>query len=168
MNALVLFPIVYVMKKYDFGATLLAYGILSVVGNFCCKIGYVLFLFWLTLTTDSGPKKIPATHPDFVDLAAALAQGFAIQTFFIPILKKNPNNKLYKKMLGLTYVIGTIIYLFIAYSGAYSTICIYVGLVNRTPVRTPETIEDYFGNGSDWQVVLVEVIYLVHLYSAFP
>ena len=37
INALVLFPIVYVMKKYDFGATLLAYGILSVVGNFSLK-----------------------------------------------------------------------------------------------------------------------------------
>ncbi len=37
INALVLFPIVYVMKKYDFGATLLAYGILSVVGTFSLK-----------------------------------------------------------------------------------------------------------------------------------
>lgn len=97
----------------------------SLWNTFCCwylfcKIGYVLFLFWLTLTTESGPKNVPTTHPDFVDLAAALAQGFAIQTFFIPILKKNPNQKLYKKMLGITYVIGTIIYLFIAYSGAYS------------------------------------------------
>lgn len=34
LNAFVLFPIVYVMKKYDFGATLLAYGILSIVGKF--------------------------------------------------------------------------------------------------------------------------------------
>lgn len=34
LNALVLFPIVYIMKKYDFGATLLGYGILSIVGIF--------------------------------------------------------------------------------------------------------------------------------------
>lgn len=98
----------------------------------------MLFLFWLTFTTEPGPKSIPATHPDFVDLAAALAQGFAIQTFFIPILKKNPNQKLYKKMLGITYIIGTIIYLFIAYSGAYSNpINIKIGLVNRTPSKKP-------------------------------
>ena len=32
LNALVLFPIVYIMKKFDFGATLLGYGILSIVG----------------------------------------------------------------------------------------------------------------------------------------
>jgi amino acid permease len=37
VNAVILFPIVYVMKKYDFGATLLAYGILSVVGIFYLK-----------------------------------------------------------------------------------------------------------------------------------
>ena len=37
INALMLFPIVYVMKKYDFGATLLAYGILSIVGTFLVK-----------------------------------------------------------------------------------------------------------------------------------
>jgi len=32
LNALGLFPIVYLMKKFDFGTTLLAYGILSVIG----------------------------------------------------------------------------------------------------------------------------------------
>lgn len=78
-----------------------------------------MFLIWLTLTTEDGPKQIPATHPNFVDLAAALAQGFAIQTFFIPILRKNPNQKHYKKLLGLTYIIGALIYTFIGYSGAY-------------------------------------------------
>jgi len=87
---------------------------------FFVEIGYILFLIWLTLTTKPGPNKIPATHSDFVDLAAALAQGFAIQTFFIPILKKNPNQKLYKKLLSITYVIGTIVYIFIGYSGAFS------------------------------------------------
>lgn len=31
----------------------------------------------------------------------------------------------------------------------------------------PQTIEDYFAN-KQWEVILVEVIYLIHLYSAFP
>lgn len=73
------------------------------------------------MTTEPGPKQVVATHTNFVDLAAALGQGFAIQTFFIPILKKNPNRKLYKKLLGMTYVLGTGVYCFIGYSGAYST-----------------------------------------------
>ncbi len=33
LNAIALFPIVYILKKFDFGASLLAYGILSIVGN---------------------------------------------------------------------------------------------------------------------------------------
>jgi hypothetical protein len=70
------------MKKYEFGASLLAYGILSI-------IGYVLFLLWININTEPGPQKVPAVHRDFIDLVAALAQGFAIQTFFIPILKQN-------------------------------------------------------------------------------
>ena len=108
------------MKKFDFGASLLAYGILSIVGKYFFILGYVIFLIWLWITTEPGPKSVVATHSSFVDLAAALAQGFAIQTFFIPILKKNPNRKLYKKLLGLTYILGTCVYCFIGYSGAFS------------------------------------------------
>lgn len=33
LNALALFPIVYIMKKFDLGASLLAYGILSIIGT---------------------------------------------------------------------------------------------------------------------------------------
>lgn len=67
-----------------------------------------------------------------MDLAAALAQGFAIQTFFIPILKKNPNKKLYKLLLGATYIVGTIVYGFISYAGAYSK--------NKTYIRHCKSI----------------------------
>jgi hypothetical protein len=55
-------------------------------------------------------------------MAAGLGQGFSIQTFFIPILKTNPNQKLYKKLLALTYLIGCIVYAFIGYAGTYSMI----------------------------------------------
>ena len=65
---------------------------------------------------------MPAADPLFVDLAAALAQGFAIQTFFIPILKQNKNRKLYGKLLFITYVVGTLVYTYIGYSGAYSIV----------------------------------------------
>ena len=84
-----------------------------------------MFLIWLSLTTEEGPKQIPVVDGNFVDFAAALAQGFAIQTFFIPILRKNPNQKQYKKLLSFTYVIGTLVYAFIAYSGAHSKIILY-------------------------------------------
>lgn len=113
LNALALFPIVYVMKKFHFGASLLAYGILSI-------IGYCIFLTWMWASAPKGEKTVPLTDDRFVELGAALAQGFAIQTFFIPILKQNPNRKLYKKLLLLTYGIGTLVYSYIGYSGSQS------------------------------------------------
>jgi len=131
VNAFALFPLVYLMKKFDFGTTLLAYGILSVIGKKNLTKGYVIFLIWMFFDTTPGENKVPIAYPDFVDLAAALAQGFAIQTFFIPILKKNPNKKLYKRLLGITYVVGIIVYGFISYAGAYSNILLILGIVNR-------------------------------------
>ncbi len=122
LNAVVLFPIVYIMKKMDFGVSLLAYGILSIVGTCFILLGYVCFLIWMLFTTEPGPKQVPAADPLFVDYAAALAQGFAIQTFFIPILHKRGARHLYKKILGVTYVVGILIYTFISYSGAYSIV----------------------------------------------
>ena len=52
-NALGLFPLVYIMKKYSFGPTLLAYGIFSI-------IGYCSFLIWGWVTAPSGEKTVPA------------------------------------------------------------------------------------------------------------
>lgn len=40
INSLILFALVFVMKYFDFGASLLAYGIISI-------IGYCIFLIWL-------------------------------------------------------------------------------------------------------------------------
>ena len=83
---------------------------------------------------------MPSSDSLFVDLAAALGQGFAIQSFFIPILKQNINRHLYSKILVFTYVIGAIVYTYIGYSGAF-------GIVNRVPaVMFPATVEEYFGD----------------------
>lgn len=51
INAFVLFPIVYIMKKFHFGASLLAYGILSI-------IGYCIFLVWMWAVAPEGPNKV--------------------------------------------------------------------------------------------------------------
>lgn len=67
-----------------------------------------------------GEKQLEPANKHFPELAAALSQGFAIQTFFIPIIRKNPNRHLYKKLILITYVIGTLIYAFIGYGGALS------------------------------------------------
>lgn len=58
------------------------------------------------------------------------------------------------------YLIGGVVYMYIAYAGSF-------GILNRVAVIKPvQTIEDYFSR-DQWEVAIVEVIYLVHLYSAF-
>ena len=110
LNAIALFPLVYIMKKFHFGASLLAYGILSI-------IGYCIFLSWMWITSPSGHHHVEQADIHFLELGSALAQGFAIQGFFIPIMKQNPNRKNYGKILILTYAIGIAVYTFIGYSG---------------------------------------------------
>ena len=73
------------------------------------------------MTAPEGENKVEAADPLFTNSAAALAQGFAVQTFFIPILKQNSNIIFYKKLLGITYFVGVIVYSYIGYSGAFGT-----------------------------------------------
>ena len=44
----------------------------------------------------------------------------------------------------------------------------FLGIINRTVIGpTPaQTVENYFKKDT-WEVAVVEVIYLIHLYSAF-
>ena len=69
---------------------------------------------------EEAKESVVLANADFIELGAALAQGFAIQTFFIPILKQNPNRKLYKKLLFATYMMGIAVYSYIGYSGSQS------------------------------------------------
>lgn len=59
-----------------------------------------------------------------MDLAAAMGGAFAIQTFFIPILKKNKNQNKYVFLVMLAYILGGAAYLYIAYMGAFGIISI--------------------------------------------
>jgi hypothetical protein len=101
------------MKKYHFGASLLAYGIIS-------TIGYCFFILYMWFYAPTGPTTFVAVNKHFPQLAAALGQGFSIQVFFIPILKKNPNRFIYKRLLKITYLIGGLVYGFIGFGGALS------------------------------------------------
>ena len=50
---------------------------------------------------------------------------------------------MYSKILLITYLIGTVVYTYIGYSGAYS-------IVNRiAPIDDPVTVEEYF-NDKEW------------------
>lgn len=67
-------------------------------------------------------------------MAASMGTAFSIQTFFIPVLKKNKNQEDYQFYTFIAYLIGGSIYLYIAYAGSF-------GILQRTPLdENPETI----------------------------
>ena len=58
----------------------MGFGIISI-------IGYCIFLIWMLASAPSGDNKIPEFGSGAVNLAASMGQAFAIQTFFIPVLR---------------------------------------------------------------------------------
>jgi hypothetical protein len=67
------------------GAKLLGYGVISI-------IFYCIFLIWLLASAPTGDNEIPEFGKGGVNLAASMGQAFAIQTFFIPVLRELPAN----------------------------------------------------------------------------
>lgn len=53
-NAFALLGLVFVLNYFHFGAKLLGYGIISI-------IGYCIFLIWLLASAPSGPNVMPIT-----------------------------------------------------------------------------------------------------------
>jgi amino acid permease len=80
-NALFLLLLTFVLNYFHFGAQLLGYGVISI-------FGYCIFLIWLLASAPSGPMEIPEFGTGGVNLAASMGQAFAIQTFFIPVLRE--------------------------------------------------------------------------------
>lgn len=97
---------------------LLAYGIIS-------TIGYCIFLIWMLTSSPSGPEKMTKFGYGGVQLAASMSQAFSIQTFFIPVLRKNNNQNNYQIFVLITYIAGLLVYIYIAYAGAFGK-CILI------------------------------------------
>ena len=105
----------------------MAYGIISIVG-------YVIFLVWVISTTPSGNNHWPAFGSGEVNLAAAMGGAFSIQTFFIPVLKKNSNPKKYTFFTLLAYIVGSAVYMYIAFVGGLGT---FFCKINRHFAKNP-------------------------------
>ena len=103
------------LNYFHFGAQLLGYGIISI-------IGYCIFLVWLIATAPSGDNTVPLFGDGAINLAASMGQAFAIQTFFIPVLRELPDSRVYIRYTTIAYCIGTSVYLYIAYTGSFGTL----------------------------------------------
>jgi len=55
-------------------------------------------------------------------MAAAMGGAYSIQSFFIPVLKKNKNPHKYKYYTLLAYLIGGSAYFYIAYMGSFGIV----------------------------------------------
>ena len=74
-------------------------------------------------------------------MAASMGQAFAIQTFFIPVLKELPDPKKYVKYTFLAYAIGSTVYIYIGYAGLFGKKMNNTGIAGRTPVqKDPQTV----------------------------
>ena len=58
-------------------------------------------------------------------MAASMGQAFAIQTFFIPVLRELPDTKNYARYTMIAYITGASVYLYIAYLGSFGIFFIY-------------------------------------------
>lgn len=91
---------------------MLAYGLVSIVA-------YLIFLIWVIVTAPTGSNSLPLFGKNAVSMASAMGQAYTIQAIFIPILRELPDTKNYAKYTLYTYIIGTVIYIYIAYMGAF-------------------------------------------------
>ena len=113
-NAVALVLLTMALNFFHFGAQLLGYGIISI-------IGYCIFLIWLVAAAPSGNNTIPLFGTGAVNMAASMGQAFAIQTFFIPVLRELPDSQNYVKYTLIAYAVGSTTYLYIAYAGSFGT-----------------------------------------------
>lgn len=92
-----------------------------------------------------------------------MGQAFSIQSFFIPVIKKAPNPQKYTQYTLIAYAVGCLSYYYIAYIGSTAIWRRH----NFDAASDEQTIENYFSPGN-WEVNIIEGIYLIHLYSVFP
>lgn len=134
VNFFVLLALVAVMKYYEFGVSLLAYGIVSCVG-------YCVFLVWMLASAPLGENSMPVFGGGVVTLAASMGQAFSIQTIFIPILRKSKNIHSYQSYTLGTFIAGFSIYMYIGYMGSFGKKLLISGILNREPATpSPQTI----------------------------
>lgn len=88
INAVILFILVFILKYFELSASLMAYGI-------CTMVVYIIFLIWVLVTGNQGNSSQSYTafgsENSWITLTSAMAQGFIIQVFLVPLLRKNNN-----------------------------------------------------------------------------
>ena len=111
--AVFMFILVILVRKYHYWEEVLAYGIASIVA-------LLVFIAWAQLSAPSGPKQIPPTGDPFI-LASVLIQAYSIHGFLAQNILKNPRKNEYQSTTLITFIIGTIAYLYVTF-GSFGTL----------------------------------------------
>lgn len=110
--ALVLIIAIIFIRVYHLGEKTLAYGIISIVG-------YMGFLLWAQITAPTGPRQLKALG-DPIELTSALMMAFSVHGFLAANIIRYPKRENYSRVVGVTFAIGTLSYIFIAF-GSFGT-----------------------------------------------
>ncbi len=128
---------------------------------------YIIFVLWTFFTAPQGSNQVNAFGTPYL-LMSTLLMAYNIHDFIAQNIIKNPKKEDYRLIVIVTFILGTLIYMFIAEIGAFCNTFVYLAIVNRVSFKSqPETIEDYFQIGS-MQVTVIEFLYLLHLFTVFP
>jgi len=95
----------------------MGYGIASIVG-------YLIFLVWVEASApplSTSRNVFPVVGTGLAGFAAMMGNAFSIQGFFIPVMKRYRNEKKHHFLLFLSYLIGGLIYYYIAFMGGFGT-----------------------------------------------
>lgn len=112
VNAILVFLLVFLMRKFNMAVSLMGYGILSIVG-------YMIFVAWLLASAPTGDHVYPVGTWKFADLCDTLATAFSLQGVFIPILRKNRLPDQNNLLLLMAYVLGGLVYAYIGFAGSF-------------------------------------------------
>jgi hypothetical protein len=78
--------LVLLLKYWEYGATTMVYGIISIAIYLCYLIGVLVTEDMVG--SESEPFKPFSSTSGTISLTAAMAQGFMIQVFLVPFLQK--------------------------------------------------------------------------------
>ncbi|KRX07512.1 hypothetical protein PPERSA_11061 [Pseudocohnilembus persalinus] len=95
-------------------------------------------------------------------LLGSVLLGYQIQSTSVPVMKFNKNQQKNERDINITFLLAFCLYLVIGLLGGLSLLSLGEG-----SIEGKETIIDFFG-GQNITPILIELLYLVHLFSVYP
>ena len=106
LTVIALIIVIIIIRIFLWGENSLASGIITI-------IAYMIFLTWAQITAPKGPRSVPM-FGEPMNMSAFLILAFTIHSFMPQNMLKNPEREQYQRAIGFTFLIGVIIYIYVA------------------------------------------------------